>query len=88
MTTATADRLRDVRLRAGLTQLELGDLAGISVRTIGRLEHGDNAMRASTSKRLTRGLDAMLQELLERDYWRPTDGASPHSRPLAAGESR
>lgn len=69
MPTTTADRLRDVRLRAGLTQLELGELAGLSVRTVGRLEHGDSEMRASTSKRLTRSLDVMLEELLERDYW-------------------
>ena len=69
MPTTTADRLRDVRLRAGLTQLELGELAGLSVRTVGRLEHGDSGMRASTSKRLTRSLDVMLEELLERDYW-------------------
>jgi transcriptional regulator with XRE-family HTH domain len=69
MPTTTADRLRDVRLSAGLTQLELGELAGISVRTIGRLEHGEREMRASTAKRLTRSLDVMLEELLDKNYW-------------------
>ncbi|MDX6617755.1 MAG: hypothetical protein QOK36_141 [Gaiellales bacterium] len=68
MPTTTADRLRDVRLRARLTQLELGDFAGIGVRTVGWLEQGDGGMRASTINRLTRSLDDMLQQLPVQDY--------------------
>ena len=52
------ERLRRDRLTAGLTQEELAERSGLSVRTIGDLERGRGQPRMSTLRRLT---DALSQ---------------------------
>ena len=49
-------RLRDLRIRAALTQIELADLAGLSRGTIIRLEQGDEKAVPTTLRKLTRAL--------------------------------
>jgi transcriptional regulator with XRE-family HTH domain len=49
-------RLRDLRLRAALTQAELADRAGLARTTIVRLEKGDPNALPPTLRRLQRAL--------------------------------
>jgi len=57
-------RLRDLRIRAGLTQTELGERARVSRSTIIRLEAGDPNVRPTTLRRLARALRRQPQELI------------------------
>ena len=41
------DRLRDLRLRKGLTQMQVAVRAGVSVRLISRMENGGPVRRGS-----------------------------------------
>jgi transcriptional regulator with XRE-family HTH domain len=71
-----ADRLsinlRQLRLRAGLSRTELGDLAGMHVSAVSGVE-GDGAheLRLTTALRLIHPLGASIDELAGRIYWNP-----------------
>ena len=55
--------LRDLRLRAGLSQEELAERAGISARSISDIERGDQVRPfPATVRRLAEGLDLDPQE--------------------------
>lgn len=55
------ERLRKERERAGLTQNELANRAGVSIRTITRLEASEEAMgQAGTIERIEQALGAPL----------------------------
>lgn len=56
-------RLRDLRIRAGLTQIELADRAGVSRTTVIRLEQGDPNVRPPTLRKLARALHVKTNEL-------------------------
>jgi transcriptional regulator with XRE-family HTH domain len=49
-------RLRDLRIRAGMSQIELAERAGVARTTIVRLEGGDPNVLPSTVKKLARAL--------------------------------
>ena len=49
-------RLRDLRLRAALTQAELAERAGVARTTVVRLEAGDPNVLPTTLRRLARAL--------------------------------
>jgi len=55
--------LRDLRVRAGLTQEELASRVGIGVAYVSRLENGHRGARWHTVMRLLRALDATLADL-------------------------
>jgi len=57
-------RLRDLRVRAGLTQAELADRARVSRSTVIRLEAGDPNVRPTTLRRLARALRRRPEELI------------------------
>src|SRR5436309_15783815 len=53
--------LREARRRAGLTQRELAERAGLPQSTIGRIEAGSIDPRASTLRRLLRACGSDLE---------------------------
>jgi len=57
-------RLRDLRIRAGLTQTELADRARVSRSTVIRLEAGDPNVRPTTLRRLARALHRKTEDLI------------------------
>ncbi|HEX2606861.1 MAG TPA: helix-turn-helix domain-containing protein [Flavisolibacter sp.] len=60
-----AQKIITARKRKGLTQEELADLAGVTVRTIQRIESGDTLPRSFTLKALAGSLDLPFEELAE-----------------------
>ena len=66
-------RVRRWRL---LTQAELSEKSGVSITTLSRLEHGQEA-NARTVRRLARALDVSPYELTEQDPDRPPRGTRP-----------
>jgi transcriptional regulator with XRE-family HTH domain len=60
-------RLRELRQRAFLTQVELGEKAGISEATINRLEQGKHDARISTVRKLAEVLGVSPAELVGQE---------------------
>ncbi|WP_255434033.1 helix-turn-helix domain-containing protein [Pectobacterium sp. CFBP8739] len=63
--TGFAQRLRDLRRQKGLSQSELGKLAGLHYTHIGRFERGTSRPGGDTLKRLADALDVTGDYLLE-----------------------
>ncbi len=57
------NRLRDLRRAAGLTQLQLADLAGISRKTVNTLENQVLTPSTVLALRLSRALDTPFESL-------------------------
>jgi transcriptional regulator with XRE-family HTH domain len=57
-------RLRELRQRAFLTQVELGERAGMSEATVNRLESGKHEARISTVRKLAAALGVEPRELV------------------------
>ena len=58
-------RLRDLRLRAALTQIELAEKTGLARTTIVRLEQGDPNALPPTLRKLAKALHVKPAELWE-----------------------
>ena len=67
-------RLRRCRMEAALTQGELAALAGLSPRSVARIERGETEPHASTIRKLARTLGREPLELMGPDL---DDGSSP-----------
>lgn len=50
-------RIKEIRIDKKLSQEELGEKSGLSIRTIQRLENGESVPRGDTLKRLTNALE-------------------------------
>lgn len=61
------DRLRRLRIAAGLTQMALADRAGLDHRTISRCENGHRAISIDVVARLAYGLDLPSWRLFRDD---------------------
>jgi transcriptional regulator with XRE-family HTH domain len=59
-----AKNLRAARKKRGLTQMELGNLAGIYANEVSRLETADREPRLSTVVKLAHALKMPVAELL------------------------
>jgi transcriptional regulator with XRE-family HTH domain len=59
--TAMGRRIRDLRLSRGLSQEQLGNLAGIAVSQVGRIERGEINTTLSTLVSIARALEASVQ---------------------------
>jgi transcriptional regulator with XRE-family HTH domain len=59
-------RLRELRVREGLTQDRLAKLASLQSSAIGRLERGEHEPRLSSVLSLALGLDVSPGELLDK----------------------
>lgn len=67
-------RLREVRERQLVTQVELAEKAGITRAAISRIEQGGEA-RISTVRKLAAALGVAAEELVDADHGRVRDQA-------------
>lgn len=58
-------RVKDLRIKKGLSQEELADKTGLSLRTIQRIEHGESVPRGDTLKRLSIALQVTPDDLID-----------------------
>ena len=58
-----ADKVRDSRISLGLSQPQLGDLVGVSVRSIAAYEKGEKMPRQSTMYKLAKALKVSIKFL-------------------------
>jgi transcriptional regulator with XRE-family HTH domain len=58
------DRLKTLRVRRALTQLELADRAGVSSNTLNRIELNKAEPHMSTLRKLAKALDVDPSELV------------------------
>lgn len=61
-----SDRIKQLREQKGLTQSELAEKSGLTVRSIQRLEKGENQARGDTVDRLAKAFDVPMESLLVR----------------------
>lgn len=61
-----AQGVKDLRKRKGLSQEELAKNAGLSLRTIQRVENGETEPTGETLKRISSALDVTPNELIDR----------------------
>jgi transcriptional regulator with XRE-family HTH domain len=57
--------LKEWRLRRGLTQQELADLAGMDVASVNQIERGKSPPRPSSVRKLARALKIKTEQLVE-----------------------
>lgn len=69
----TGELIRQARISAGLTQKELGELAGIAEPTIGRYELGKLNPKPSTLKKIAHALDISWVSLLPENIVSKSD---------------
>jgi transcriptional regulator with XRE-family HTH domain len=62
---ALGQGLRALRLRAGLTQEQLAERAGVNASYLSQLENGNRDVRWTTVSRLLRTLDVTFSDLHE-----------------------
>ncbi|HEY5592481.1 MAG TPA: helix-turn-helix transcriptional regulator, partial [Paludibacter sp.] len=60
-------KVKELRTRRGLSQEQLADLTLLSLRTIQRIENGENVPRGDTLKRLAVALNVSPDEIID---WR------------------
>ena len=58
-------RVKELRSRKGLSQEQLAENSGLSLRTIQRIENGETEPRGETLKRLMNALDATPDDLMD-----------------------
>lgn len=63
---AIASKVRAARRRVGMTQQTLAERAGLALKTLSRIENGED-MTLSTLAAIAAALDLSLGELLETD---------------------
>lgn len=54
--TGSLDEFRDLRKKAGYTQAQIAEMAGVSIATVGNLEKGVTRPRGDTADRLMAAL--------------------------------
>jgi len=72
-----ADRLRELRAAAGVSQYELARRAGLTRQTLSRLERGDSEPSWTTVRRLANVLRVSVTAFEVGDLPLPEAGASP-----------
>lgn len=63
--TELSKRIKELRLKRGMSQDQLADVSGLSLRTIQRVESGDNIPRGDTISRLATALQVTTEEVLD-----------------------
>src|SRR5689334_17972688 len=58
-------RVKDQRIRLGLSQEELAEKTGLSLRTVQRIENGESVPRGDTLRRLSIALQSSPDELID-----------------------
>lgn len=59
--------LRELREEKNLTQTELAYLSGISIKTISRIENGDECIQYNSVKKLAEFLDTDVQTIMSNN---------------------
>ena len=65
MKTDLANRIKEFRTRRGVSQEELSEKTGLSLRTIQRIENGETEPRGDSLKRLAQAFDVTPDELVD-----------------------
>jgi len=65
-------KIKRLRLKKGLTQAELAEMANISIRTLGGIEIGENFMTVQTLEKIIECLDISADELFNAAHLKPT----------------
>jgi len=65
MKTELANRIKEFRTRRGVSQEELSEKTGLSLRTIQRIENGETEPRGDSLKRLAQAFDVTPDELVD-----------------------
>jgi len=60
-----ANRVKDLRIRKGFSQEELSEKAGLSLRTIQRIENGETEPRGDSLKRLAQSFGVTPDEMVD-----------------------
>ncbi|QSQ09547.1 putative HTH-type transcriptional regulator [Koleobacter methoxysyntrophicus] len=63
--TYIGNRIRQLRIKSGLTQEQLGEKANLHYSYIGQVERGDKVPSLKTLKKITKALNTSLDFLLE-----------------------
>jgi transcriptional regulator with XRE-family HTH domain len=58
-------RVKELRTRKGLSQEQLAEISGLSLRTIQRIENGETEPRGETLKRLMNSLEVAPDDLMD-----------------------
>ncbi len=58
-------RVKELRSRKGLSQEQLAEISGLSLRTIQRIENGETEPRGETLKRLMKALEVAPDDLMD-----------------------
>ncbi len=58
-------RVKELRVKQGLSQEELAEKTGLSLRTIQRIEKGESVPRGDTLKRLSVSLQSAADDIIE-----------------------
>ena len=92
---ALCKRLESIRLARNITQAQLAEEAGVSPRTIGRLEKGqgvsmDTFIRIMMALRIQQSLEALLPDPTVRPIERVGigDGERKRARPIQSNDKR
>jgi len=92
---ALCERLESIRLSRNMTQRQLADEAGVSLRTIGRLEQGqgvslDTFIRVLTALRIQQSLESLLPDPTVRPIERigTRAGERRRARPARVSDER
>ena len=67
----TGELIRNARTKKGYTQVELGDLIGVTNKAISRWEKGDSFPDISVIEELSRVLDIRIQDIVIGDVTEP-----------------
>jgi transcriptional regulator with XRE-family HTH domain len=83
--TALCRRLESIRLSRNMTQRQLAEQAGVSLRTIGRLEKGEGVsldvfIRVLAALKIQQSLESLLPDPSVRPIERVRGGASERKR--------
>jgi uncharacterized Tic20 family protein/DNA-binding transcriptional regulator YiaG len=63
--TELSKRVKELRTRKGLSQEQLAEISGLSLRTIQRIENGETEPRGETLKRLMNALEVAPDDLMD-----------------------
>uniref|UniRef100_UPI0032173F66 helix-turn-helix domain-containing protein n=1 Tax=uncultured Draconibacterium sp. TaxID=1573823 RepID=UPI0032173F66 len=60
-----AKRIKELRIRKGLSQEELAEITGLSLRTVQRIENGESEPRGDSLRRLSVAFDVSPDEIVD-----------------------
>lgn len=63
MIMSLTNRLRELRLREGMTQKETGERFGISRNTVSRIERGEYSPSVGLAVRMAKGFSVTVEEM-------------------------